>query len=251
MSNSLEFRSLFFPQGRPLDKENHRGTNSVASKLTLVSTFPSSPKAVKGPSTSTLEPGYVGTNTPKRYNRSPLKQSLAPRSDSRSAASIQPSSLQMCYVGDNAASTSMLDRYHLSKMSSRGMMDGQDDVDTLTSQPLGDNMDQSYSSDSEESLDTTSSSLEEHLMELMDAANQEQRCSQPRSRDCQNPVGWTLLHSDAEIVEDCSFLQRLDRAQCSQGSPSFVRTSPPVHATRPRAQLPSSSYVPMSFLDRL
>ena len=108
----------------------------------------------------------------------------------------------------------------------------------------------SFSSASDQSLNTTSSSLEEHLIELMSSSmnGRQQNEAEVRS-DCTNPVAWTLLRSGDEdspfiIKENWSYLEEKDsnsRGATLSGkrpssSPCLVRALPPSNAKRPRAQ---------------
>jgi hypothetical protein len=118
----------------------------------------------------------------------------------------------------------------------------------------------SYSTASENSFNTTSSSLEEHLHDLLHSAQQQQQLPNENGRrNCTNPVAWTLLNptnTDQDIEEDWSYLQERDTDYYRGGSldeeedsfqtiattsPALVRALPPDHATKPLAQRPFSS----------
>jgi len=130
------------------------------------------------------------------------------------------------------------------------------------------NINQSMSMTSDCSLDTTSSSLEEHLLELMYETMAGQEGETPNDRKaCINPVAWTLLHHDDEDdipmdLNNTVFRDLPSRNQATtplrnarnnhnnnnnnnkkSDSPAVVRSRPPEHATRPQPQRPFSSLV--------
>lgn len=94
------------------------------------------------------------------------------------------------------------------------------------------------------SFNTTSSNLEEHVLELLQSATIDPDSCGERAI-CSNPVAWTLLnHQDEElerISEDFKYLQDLDRSDYRPFNPSFsCRPLDGPNLARPRPQRAST-----------